>query len=153
MVYTLKREQQLNCKLEDAWDFFASPGNLSSITPPGMKFKVLTDMKEDSIYEGMIIDYKVSPLFNWPLSWRTVITQVDALKSFTDFQKKGPYKSWEHFHEFIPAGGGILMRDTVSYELPMGILGTWAHRWLVHKKLVAIFDYRYKVLEEMFNKN
>ena len=99
-----------------------------------------------------MIDYTVSPFLGIPLKWQTKVTQVDTLKSFTDFQQKGPYKYWNHFHEFIPNEDGVLMKDTVDYELSFGFLGNIAHALLVKKKLESIFDFRYKVLEQKFNK-
>lgn len=152
MRYLLYREQQLNCDLETAWIFFSSPDNLSKITPTDMGFTVLSQNQDEPIFVGMIIDYTVSPLFNIPLKWRTKIIQVDFQKSFTDFQEKGPYKYWHHHHEFIPNEEGILMKDTVNYELPLGILGTIAHGLLVKRKLEKIFAYRYQVLDKMFQK-
>ncbi|ADY52772.1 hypothetical protein Pedsa_2220 [Pseudopedobacter saltans DSM 12145] len=151
MRYQLYREQQLNCDMETAWSFFSSPKNLSKITPKEMNFKVLTEYDNTQIFEGMIIDYTVSPLLHIPIKWRTRITQVEWNKSFTDFQEKGPYKYWNHFHEFIPNESGILMKDTVNYELPLGFLGTLAHSIFVKNKLADIFNYRYQILEKMFN--
>lgn len=151
MKYQLKRKQQLNTDLKTAWEFFSSPYNLSKITPKDMGFKVITDVGNQPIYEGMIIDYTVSPLLNIPMKWQTEITKVDPLKFFVDFQKKGPYKLWNHLHEFQENENGVLMTDTVDYELPMGILGDWMHGLLVKKKLNHIFDYRYKILEVWFD--
>ena len=101
----------------------------------------------------MIIDYTVSPIMKIPMKWKTKITQVNLKKSFTDFQEKGPYKYWNHFHEFIPNEKGVLIKDTVDYELPMGILGDIAHRVFVKKKLENIFSFRKEVLEKLFNTN
>lgn len=151
MKYQLYREQQLNCNLETAWKFFSSPENLSEITPKDMNFTVLSKYRNQPIFEGMIIDYIVSPLFNIPLKWKTRISQVDKNKSFTDFQEKGPYKLWNHHHEFIPNQNGVLMKDTVDYELPLGFLGKIAHSIIVKDKLNKIFDYRYRILEQRFN--
>lgn len=151
MVHQLQREQQLYCDLETAWRFFSSANNLSKITPKDMNFIVLTKLENDEIYEGMIIDYYVSPLLGIKMSWQTEIIQVSFQKSFTDFQKKGPYKLWNHFHEFIPNEKGVLMRDTINYELPMGILGEVTHGLFVKKKIEHIFNYRYQILEKMFN--
>lgn len=151
MRYQLYREQQLSCDITTAWNFFSAPGNLAKITPKDMGFKVLTKDIGVEIYEGMKIDYMISPLFNIPMRWQTVITQVDKHKSFTDFQSKGPYKYWHHYHEFIQNEKGILMKDTVDYELPLGFLGTLAHQLMVKKKLNRIFDYRFRVLDEKFN--
>lgn len=151
MKYQLYREQQLHCDIETAWHFFSSPMNLSKITPKDMGFTVLSDYNNEQIFEGMIINYTVSPLLNIPLKWRTRISQVQLNKSFTDFQEKGPYKYWKHFHEFIPNKDGVLIKDTVDYELPFGILGNIAHSIFVKKKLAHIFDFRYGVLEKLFN--
>lgn len=151
MRHQLKREQQLYCDLATAWAFFSSSKNLSKITPKEMNFVVLTNLSDDEIYPGMEIDYTVSPLLGIPMKWKTLITHVEFQKSFTDFQKKGPYKYWKHFHEFVPNEKGVLMKDTVNYELPMGILGSIAHRLFVKKKLEDIFNYRYRVLENSFN--
>ncbi|RZK48221.1 MAG: hypothetical protein EOO99_10955 [Pedobacter sp.] len=152
MKYTLFREQQLYVDVENAWAFFSSPYNLAKITPQDMGFTVLSTQNQGEIYEGMLIDYTVSPLFGIPLRWTTKITQVNPLVSFTDFQLKGPYKYWHHFHEFIPNEQGVLMRDTVEYELPFGILGDIAHRVLVKQKLAQIFNYRHQILEGLFSK-
>lgn len=152
MKHRLIREQQLNCDRATAWKFFSAANNLSEITPKDMNFVVLTAMENDEIYEGMLIDYYVSPLFGIKMKWQTEIIKVDFQRSFIDFQKKGPYKLWHHHHEFIPNEKGVLMKDTVDYELPLGFLGEIAHAVFVKKKLEYIFDYRYAVLEKMFNK-
>ncbi|MDV2447157.1 hypothetical protein CMU93_06530 [Elizabethkingia anophelis] len=152
MRYHLYREQQLNCNIEEVWDFFSSPLNLSKITPKDMKFTVLSDLKNTPIYEGMEIDYLVSPVLGIPLKWKTRITQVNYKKSFTDLQAKGPYRYWNHYHEFIENDKGVLMKDSVDYELPFGLLGKLAHSLFVHKRLKSIFEFRYNFLEGYFNR-
>ncbi|MCT3728491.1 SRPBCC family protein [Elizabethkingia anophelis] len=152
MRYHLYREQQLNCNIEEVWDFFSSPLNLSKITPQDMKFTVLSDLKNTPIYEGMEIDYFVSPVLGIPLKWKTRITQVNYQKSFTDLQAKGPYRYWNHYHEFIENDKGVLMKDSVDYELPFGLLGKLAHSLFVHKRLKSIFEFRYNFLEGYFNR-
>lgn len=152
MRYHLYREQQLNCNIEEVWDFFSSPLNLSKITPQDMKFTVLSDLKNTPIYEGMEIDYLVSPVLGIPLKWKTRITQVNYQKSFTDLQVKGPYRYWNHYHEFIENDKGVLMKDSVDYELPFGLLGKLVHSLFVHKRLKSIFEFRYNFLEGYFNR-
>ncbi|PZU83537.1 MAG: hypothetical protein DI529_12560 [Chryseobacterium sp.] len=151
MIHKLYREQQLNCDIQTAWEFFSSANNLEKITPKDMSFVVLTNFPNDEIYEGMVIDYHISPLFRIKMNWQTIITEVDPQKSFVDFQNKGPYKLWHHYHLFIPNEKGVLMIDNIDYELPLGFLGEIAHNLFVKKKLEYIFDYRKKTLELMFN--
>ena len=151
MRYQLYKEQQLKCDIETAWSFFSSPFNLSKITPKDMRFVVKSDLGERPIYEGMEIDYTVSPLLVIPMKWKTKITHVDFQKSFTDLQERGPYKYWNHFHEFVANDKGVLIRDRVDYELPFGFLGSIAHKLFVKKKLEGIFSYRNQILEDTFN--
>lgn len=153
MQHILYRQQQLNCDLKTAWLFFSNPNNLAKITPKDMAFTVLSKDINETIYEGMEIEYTVSPILKIPFYWKTMITQVDFEKSFTDFQVKGPYKLWNHFHEFIPHENGVLMKDTVTYELPLSFLGTIAHKLVVQNKVNAIFNFREKILNQQFNKN
>lgn len=150
-MYRLYREQQLSCSVETAWEFFSSPRNLSKITPESMNFVVVSGIQGEPIFKGMEIEYRVSPILGIPMKWKTIISQVENHRSFTDFQEEGPYKYWNHFHEFIPNDKGVLMKDTVDYELPLGILGRIAHWLLVKEKLKSIFDFRHEVLEGLFN--
>ncbi|HEY4062150.1 MAG TPA: SRPBCC family protein [Puia sp.] len=149
--HTLRRTQQLYCDAETAWHFFSSPNNLAQITPKSLNFVVLTKLESEEIFEGMLLDYKVTPLLGIALRWQTVIKQVTPNKRFADFQQKGPYKYWNHQHEFIPNEGGVLMKDTIEYELPLGFIGEILHRVVVKKKLQYIFDYRYEKLELLIN--
>jgi len=152
MRHLLYREQQLSCDLQAAWSFFSTPQNLSTITPKEMGFRVRKPIDSAPIYEGMEIDYWVSPFLNIPLKWKTQITQVDFQQSFTDFQLNGPFKYWSHHHQFLENELGVLMIDSVEYELPMGPIGKLAHRLLIRKKLERIFTFRFEVLERRFNR-
>lgn len=150
-MYTFHTKQQLHCTLEEAWDFFSSPYNLAVITPPDMKFTVRTGLDDKPIYKGMLIEYDVTPLWGIKMKWKTEITEVTPLHSFTDFQLKGPYKHWNHRHVFFPNDDGVLMEDIVNYELPFGVLGKLVHPFVVKNRIAAIFDYRRKVLRKMFD--
>lgn len=116
-----------------------------------MKFTILTELKNEEIFEGMLIDYHISPILGIRLNWRTEITQVDYQKSFTDVQLKGPYKYWQHFHSFRSVEDGVVVTDLVDYALPFGFIGSLAHRLSVKNKLEKIFDYRMQVLDQKFN--
>lgn len=150
MKYRITREQQLYCSLDVAWKFFSSANNLALITPGEMNFKVLDNSGAGDIFPGMEINYSLTPLFGIPMKWKTRITQVDHRKSFTDFQENGPYRHWSHYHEFLENEKGVLMKDTVEYELPLGVLGRIVHRLLVREKLENIFNYRREMLSNIF---
>jgi ligand-binding SRPBCC domain-containing protein len=146
-------QQLLPMSLEEAWDFFSSPKNLSKITPPEMKFKILNQNLPQDVHEGMLIDYSVRPLWNIPMRWQTKIEKVEKLKSFTDSQLKGPYKVWQHTHTFTAVANGVLMNDVVLYKLPFGFIGRLVHSLIVKNKVAEIFEFRTQTLKQLFAKN
>lgn len=93
-VYYYHTEQFLPVDIQTAWDFFSSAKNLAVITPPELDFNILTQLDNNEIYEGMLIDYTVKPLFGIRLRWQTEIYKVKRPVSFTDRQLRGPYKTW-----------------------------------------------------------
>ena len=82
----------------------------------------------------------------------TEITHVRDYEYFVDEQRVGPYKLWHHQHKIEPIKGGILMTDIVTYEPPLGLLGSIANSLLIKKQLQLIFDYRTIALEKRFGR-
>jgi ligand-binding SRPBCC domain-containing protein len=150
-MYQLKKKQLVKTDLDTCWDFFSSPKNLKVITPDYMGFKVKTDIP-DKMYEGLMIEYTVTPLLNIPMNWITEIKYVHDKKFFVDEQRQGPYAMWHHEHHFEEVDEGVMMTDIVSYRIPLGFLGKLAHPLIVKGKLEEIFDYRVKKVDELFNR-
>jgi ligand-binding SRPBCC domain-containing protein len=152
-IYYYRTFQFLPTDINTAWDFFSSAKNLARITPPQLDFKILTDLGEKDIYRGMLIDYTLKPLFGIRLHWQTEIWKLKKPRMFIDRQLKGPYKIWEHTHEFIQKEKGIIMKDAVKYQLPFGIIGKMAHSLIVRKKIEHIFNYRKEILSKIFTQD
>jgi ligand-binding SRPBCC domain-containing protein len=150
-VYQLEFTQRMPISIDEAWQFFSSPLNLAKITPKEMGFKVTSNNQMAAkMYAGMIITYKVSPLYGINLDWTTEITHVSEGKYFVDEQRFGPYSFWHHEHHFKEIPGGVEMHDILSYGMPFGILGKGVNSLLVAKKVQSIFDYRQEKVIEMF---
>ena len=140
-IHTLRREQPLYAPPETVFAFFADPCNLEAITPPLLRFAVVTPAPI-AMGVGTFIQYRLR-LHGVPLRWDTLIQAWEPPRRFVDVQVRGPYRLWHHVHELEPLDGGrTLMRDTVRYELGFGALGELAHRALVRRDLEAIFAYR-----------
>jgi ligand-binding SRPBCC domain-containing protein len=148
-MYQLKTKQFVKTDMATCWDFFSDPKNLSKITPQSMGFIVRTELP-DKMYEGLMIEYTVSPMLGIPMNWITEIKTVKNHSFFVDEQRKGPYRIWHHEHHFKEVEGGVEMTDIVSYELPLGFLGRLMHPILVKNKLKEIFDYRRQKVDELF---
>lgn len=149
-VYTLEARQTLEAGKDKAWGFFSDPANLSDITPPGMGFTI-TSGKPDRMYQGQIISYRIGILPLVKSNWVTEITTVFPGKYFIDKQLSGPYKIWHHEHHFKETGGLTEMYDKVTYRIPLGIIGRLIHFLFINKRLLSIFKYRYKILDELFS--
>ena len=145
------REQQLNADAEVIWQFISNPENLRHITPDYLGFEIKSPELPDNMYEGMVIKYDVRPLLGIRNTWVTEITHIKEGAYFVDEQRVGPYKWWHHQHIIRPNDEGTLMQDIVSYQLPLGPIGSLANVMFVRRQLKEIFDYRQKVLERLFN--
>jgi len=151
-VYRLKTKQFLPITRQQAWEFFSSPRNLATITPKRLDFQILSVSGLGHMYEGQIIQYKITVLPLIRMRWETEITEVSELISFTDVQRKGPYSYWSHKHSFAKVENGVEMTDELEYALPFGLLGRLTHFLFVGREVKNIFEYRFLVLNQYFNK-
>ena len=149
-IYQFCREQKIPAEVEAVWDFISSPGNLKHITPPYMGFDITSENLPEKVYPGMIIMYKVTPVFGIKMKWVTEITHVVDKQYFVDEQRVGPYKIWHHQHRIHPVEDGVLMTDLVTYKPPLGFIGGLANRVLIKKKLDEIFEFRRKKFIQIF---
>jgi len=151
IAHRLHAVQRFPASLAEAWGFFSAPRNLQKITPPWLSFEVLSDPPE-RITPGLLIEYRVRPLWGVPVRWLTEITHVVEPSLFVDEQRYGPYRLWHHQHRFRAIGGGVEMEDEVHYWLPGGPFGRAGHRLLVRRRLAEIFDYRREAVERIFGR-
>jgi ligand-binding SRPBCC domain-containing protein len=144
-VHVLERRQRVPVPAERAFAFFSDARNLEAITPPWLRFRVLTpgaiEMRPDAL-----IEYRLR-LHGIPLSWLTRIEVWEPPHRFVDVQLRGPYALWEHTHTFEPAGeDAVVISDRVRYALPFGRLGELARRLFVRRDLDRIFDHRMRAV-------
>ena len=147
MHHTIERAQLVPLDADAAFAFFADAFNLEAITPPWLRFRILTPSPID-MREGALIDYRLS-LHHVPCKWHTRIDQWIPGRRFIDRQLSGPFSLWEHTHTFESRPGGTLIRDVVAYRMPLGPLGEIARRILIGRDLERIFDYRRDAIERL----
>ena len=54
------------------------------------------------------------------------VTELVRPTRFVDEMTKGPFQWLKHVHEFSDNAGGTLMRDTIIWKSPLGVLGSVA---------------------------
>jgi ligand-binding SRPBCC domain-containing protein len=147
-AHVLEREQPVPRPLDEVFPFFARARNLERITPPWLRFEVLTPEPVE-LRPGAQIEYRLR-LHGVPIRWLTRIERFEPGRGFVDRQVRGPYRLWVHRHEFEPRGGSTLVRDRVRYVLPFGIVGAAAHLAIVRRELARIFDFRAAAVARIF---
>ncbi|MGH3651848.1 SRPBCC family protein [Glutamicibacter sp.] len=86
--------------------------------------------------------------FGIPFRMTSRISELDAPRTFTDQQVRGPFKSFHHVHEFHESAHGTLMVDKIRFSAPFGPLGWLAERlvlgWYLPKLIRIRNDYLVK---------
>lgn len=145
----LTREIILPAPIDSVFAFFSNARNLERITPPWLHFRILSQSTPE-IGEGTIFRYRLR-IHGVPVFWTSRIERWKKNEAFIDTQLKGPYRTWIHLHTFEPhASGGTRMTDTVDYEPLFGRFGELLVGFWVTKQVEEIFDYRARVISEIF---
>ncbi|MYA33644.1 MAG: SRPBCC family protein [Gemmatimonadales bacterium] len=130
--------------LERTFAFFSDAHNLERITPPFVKFRIVTPLPIE-MRVGTRIDYRLR-LHGIPIRWQSEITRWDPPHGFIDEQRRGPYRKWVHEHRFREEDGGTRVEDHVTYAVPGGAL---IDRWFVRPDVERIFAYRHSTISEL----
>jgi len=146
-IHVLARERWVPAPIERAFEFFSDAFKLELVTPPSLRFRILTPGPIE-VAEGTLLDYRLR-LHGVPIRWRTLIQTWEPPVRFVDRQLKGPYKLWEHTHTFASRDGGTVVADVVRYSIPFGPLGELVHRAFVRRDLESIFDYRHEAIARL----
>ncbi len=144
-VRTLEVKQWLPRPRDEVFPFFADAFNLERITPPLLRFRVVSTSPIE-MRQGTLIDYRLR-IHGLPVRWQSEITIWEPPHRFVDEQRRGPYRQWCHEHSFEERDGGTVCRDVVRYAAPGGTL---VHRWLVEPDVRKIFEFRRAELARIF---
>ena len=147
-AYELHRRQWVPHPLQQVFDFFSAAENLEQLTPPFLRFQIIS--APPRLEAGVLIEYKLR-VHGFPIRWLTTIEQWDPPHSFVDVQTRGPDKLWRHTHRFWSESGGTWIEDAVRYSLPFGPLGQLVHGLVVKHDVEAIFRYREQKICEAFS--
>jgi hypothetical protein len=144
-IFTLETRTFLPHPVEVVFPFFADAGNLESITPPWLQFRILTPLRIE-MRAGAFIEYRLR-LHGVRMRWLTEITAWQPPNRFVDEQRRGPYRTWIHEHTFAAREGGCDMTDFVRYAVAGGRI---VNSLFVRCELRRIFEYRAAKLREFF---
>lgn len=143
--FVLEAELWLPRPPDEVFPFFADAFKLEAITPPWLKFEVLTP-PPIQMRAGLLVDYRLR-LRGFPLRWQSEISACEPPQRFVDEQRRRPYRAWIHEHTFLDHDGGTLAQDRVEYDIVGGRL---VNTLFVRADLAKIFRFRQAKLREKF---
>jgi ligand-binding SRPBCC domain-containing protein len=140
---TYIRETRIDATPETVFAFHERPDALPLLVPPWEKVTVEKPPTSLAVGTEVILVNRMGPL---KLRWVAKHTAYDPPHMFEDVQESGPFHKWVHRHIVLPApAGGAILRDEVTYELPMGMLGRIFGGAFAHAKIDRMFAYRHEV--------
>jgi ligand-binding SRPBCC domain-containing protein len=145
-IFSYRSEQWLPRTLDEVFPFFADARNLEELTPPWLRFDVVTPEPIPMIV-GTTIDYRLA----WrgiPLRWTSEIAAWEPPHRFIDRQLRGPYRLWHHEHRFEVGENGTKVIDEVDYAVGGGAI---ANHLGVARDIEKIFAFRSARLRELFH--
>ena len=144
-TFTHESSIRLPQPLSRVFPFFADARSLERLTPPWLRFEILTP-GPIRIAAGTRIDYRLR-LHGVPIRWQSEITAWSPPTLFVDEQRRGPYRLWVHEHRFEERGGTTVAEDFVRYAVRGGRI---VDRLFVRRDLDRIFRYRRERLRHLF---
>jgi len=171
MTHHVRYEQWVPVAIEQVFVFFANPGNLPRIMPPGTGTELvrlrlvpppgIPAMQESitdrdplaGVSSEIVTSFRVVPFLPFRAEWIALITEFEWNHHFADLQKKGPFKSFHHRHELLTETrngvNGTVVRDLIDYDVGFGWLGELAQKLFVNRQLQRTFEYRHSALEKL----
>lgn len=77
------------------------------------------------------------------------VVRMDPPHLFADEMVRGAFKSLHHLHEFLPEGSGTLMRDTLTWQAPLGLLGRLADVLVLRRHLERFLERKNAALKAL----
>lgn len=77
------------------------------------------------------------------------VIEFERPRLFVDEMTEGTFKTFKHIHEFSTVNGGTLMRDTLVWTSPFGILGRVVDILLLERHLRRLLNGRNAMLKHI----
>lgn len=97
--------------------------------------------------EGSTVTWRARH-FGIPFRLRSLVFDIDRPRRFCDRQISGPFGDFLHEHVFEEHPQGTLMRDTITFRSPLGLLGRMVDRLFMREYMRRIIAERNAVLTQ-----
>ena len=164
MRHHFQSEQWLPYPVEHVFAFFSNPDNLPRLMPAWQQARISkatlipplgapAGSKAAGAGSRITLSFRPVPFSPIRLSWDAEIDQFAWNDHFCDLQLRGPFHFWHHCHRVSPETRngvpGTLLTDDLHYEMPLGLLGTFANWLAISGQIRATFAFRHRRTEEL----
>ena len=148
MSLDLLFETTLPAPIAEVFAFHADPRSLVRLMEGRAGFLLLSP--GTSVEPGAVTRVRVewAGLFRYEMEF--LHGPWDPPRMFSERQVRGPFRVFEHRHEFEERGGGTLVRDRLRVALKARLGGGIATRLFVVPRLREEFEHRHGVLRRIF---
>jgi ligand-binding SRPBCC domain-containing protein len=145
-----KFRSRMPASAEQLYRFHAEPGTLERLTPPWEKARVVGPAGNiEKAGSRTTLRVSVGPFSQ---HWIAEHAECQPGKMFRDVMVSGPFRRWEHTHEFQPESAeASWLEDRVEYEFPLGWLGKLVGGAYTRKRLQRMFAWRHQTTAEILS--
>src|ERR1700747_820028 len=98
--------------------------HLNLVSPPGVPGESATVTPREPLAGArseIVTSFRILPFVPFRAKWVAQITEFEWNHHFADVQKQGPFKRFQHRHEFAletrHGVDGTVVRDVIEYEI------------------------------------
>ncbi len=144
---TIFLETYINASLETCFDLMRDI-RIHTETTARTNEKAVAGVTDGRIGLGQTVTFEGT---HFGMRQRLTVTVVafDRPRLFVDEMVEGRFRSFKHIHEFFPEKNGTLMKDTLIWTSPFGILGKIVDKLLLERHLRNLVSSRNAKLKEI----
>lgn len=132
--------------VSEVFKFICEPINSAKISP--YRISAINDFIPQPIHLGQQYMFRIWLKNSFPVLWELQIIRFEKDHLFTDLQKKGFFKYFEHTHRCEPVKGGTLYFDEITYR---SFFPEWVDRTLTQYEFKRLFEVRQEKMRRLLN--
>jgi len=130
-------ETRIEAPRKVVWEWHTRDGAFDRLAPPWETIETISAPPDLSPGGTRIMKMKMGPI---KMKWVAEHTDMIEEELFADRMVRGPFKRWWHTHRFIKEKPDVtIIRDEVSYVIPVGFLGRLFGGRYVRKNIENMF--------------
>ena len=137
------RRSELPVSAEASFVWHMRPGAFERLTPPWVRMSIVR--RDRGIREGAQVEMTIR-IAGMSIRWLAEHHDFRWGRSFSDMQRRGPFRSWHHQHRFEPrSADASILEDQIEYVLPAEELTGRFAADAIGRQIDTMFAYRHSV--------